>query len=922
MRYLVGYAYRRRRASPKTKGDCPRLIRFSVPWSLRGSFAAPRFKPWFVAVLFLLALHGLGVAQDAPPAIGVSRELAIDRASRLTDLRYKIDLSLRAQADTMPGHEVLTFKVKPGEGVRDLWLDARVSTVGSVRLNGASVPAEIHDGHLRLPASQFRQGQNSAEIAFTSRVAASGAAISRYSDKEDGSEYIYSLFVPMDASMAFPCFDQPDLKARFTLAVSAPQAWTVISNTVGRTTSNASVNGDAVTRFEETRPISTYLFAFAAGPWAKVHSTPGLPDVYVRKSQVGRATPEVPQLQEITARGMHWLADYFQQPFPFPKYDIVLIPGFPFGGMEHAGATFLREDGVLFPAAPTANDRFRRNILTLHELTHQWFGDLVTMRWFDDLWLKEGFAQYMAYRCLDSLEPESQAPKHFYESIRPLAYGIDETPGTTPIFQNIPNLKDAKSAYGAIVYQKAPAILKQLEFRLGAENFRNGLRVYLAQHAYGNAQWADLIGAFHEVSGQDVRSWADAWVLRRGMPEVDASWNCNAQGKLEKLTLTQKDVLPDGFVWPISNEILLGTSGTKLRVGWATATTEVTEAKGQPCPAFVFANAEDEAYGRFPLDSRSEPFLRDWLIAGPHTSSAFANRRIVPEPLLRSMLWGALWDNVHVAKSSPRSYVEIALRDLPAEGDETLAATLGGHSVTALHRYMTAAGRAPLVPQLEQIAARRMLGAPTAGLRIVNFRTLSGVAETQVARGTLKQLLAGELTIPGVDLRPLDRWSLIETLIASGDADAQQILRSETQRDRTDDGQKYAWAMQAGKPDAAVKQSYFNQYLLPAESPGVKSEDWLTDSLWPFNNWNETSLTEPYVRRALDQLPQIKRDRKIFFLGAWLGAFLTDQTSAAAETAVQQWLAQPNIDPDLRLKVMENNDELQRTIRIRQRYPD
>jgi aminopeptidase N len=848
--------------------------------------------------------------------------LAVDRAGRLSNIQYKLDLSLRDHAETMPGRESISFTLKPGDTSRDLWLDFRDGTLQSVALNGGRLPAELNQGHLRLPAARLQAGANSVEIHFTARVAAAGAAITRYSDKEDGSEYLYSLFVPMDASMAFPCFDQPDLKGRFTLSVSAPHAWTVISNTVGATTVNGPLDGEAVTSFQETRPISTYLFAFAAGPWVSVHPMPGLPNVYVRKSQVKRAEPEIPQLQEITKRGMLWLADYFQQPFPFPKYDIVLIPGFPFGGMEHAGATFLREDGVLFRSAPTANDRFNRNILTLHELTHQWFGDLVTMRWFDDLWLKEGFAQYMAYRCLDSLEPDSQAWKHFYESIKPLAYDIDETPGTTPIFQNIPNLKDAKSAYGAIVYEKAPAILKQLEFRLGADNFRNGLRLYLAQHAYGNAQWADLISAFHSASGQDVRSWADAWVLRRGMPEVNVNWSCNAQGKLDRLTLTQQDVLPDHFIWPISNEVLLGTSGKKIRVDWNTASREIPEATGQLCPAFVFANTDDKAYGRFLLDAQTEHFVRDWLIQHPAAASTSSVRHTVPDPLLRSMLWGALWDNVRVARSSPRSYTELALRDLPTEDDETLAGTLGSHSVTALHLYMTARGRSRLVPQLEQIATQRMSTASTPGLRIVGFRTLNGVAETQAARSTFKQLLAEQMTIPGVALRPLDRWSLVGALIAFGDPDAQRIFTEETQRDTTDDGRKYAWAVQAGAPDAAVKQSYFNQYLLSSIDAGARPEDWLTQSLRPFNSWNQNSLTEPYVRRALDQLPEIKRDRKIFFLGAWLGSFLTDQTSADAERAVQQWLTQPGIDPDLRLKVLENNDELERTIRIRQRFPD
>ena len=867
-------------------------------------------------------LQGLCQAQTPPPSISVSRELAAERAARVSGITYKLDLSLRTHADSMTGREDLGFTWNPGNPKQDLWLDFRDGTLQSATVNKEQVPATLVAGHLRLPANLLRGGENHIELSFTSRVAASGAAITRYSDKEDGSEYLYSLFVPMDASMAIPCFDQPDLKARFTLAVSAPQSWKVISNTAGTDAADGSDAGNRLTRFAETRPISTYLFAFAAGPWVDVHPTPGQPHVFVRRSQVQRAEPEVPQLQEITAGGMQWLADFFQQPFPFPKYDIVLIPGFPFGGMEHAGATFLREDGVLFRAAPTANDRFNRNILTMHELSHQWFGDLVTMRWFDDLWLKEGFAQYMAYRCLDALEPGSQPWKHFYESIKPPAYGIDETPGTTPIFQNIPNLRDAKSAYGAIVYQKAPAILKQLEFRLGAEAFRNGLRLYLARHAYGNAQWADLIEAFHQASGQDVRSWADAWVLRRGMPEVNVDWSCDGQGKLDRLTLTQQDVLPDRFVWPLSNEVLLGASGKTVRVDWNAASIDVSKAKGQPCPAFVFANAGDQAYGRFLLDSRSEAVVRNELPGQGDTPRESPQEHMAPNPLLRSMLWGALWDNVRVARSSPRSYVALAMRDLPTEDDEVLASTLGSHSITSLHRYMSAQGRSSLVAPLEQIATQRTFTAETVGLRIVSFRTLNGVAETPAARGTLKQLLAGEKTILGVDLRPLDRWSLVGTLIACNDPEAQRIFDDETKRDRTDDGQKYAWSVQAGAPDAAVKANYFHQYLLSPMDPAAKPEDWLTQSLRPFNQWNQTSLTEPFLQRALDQLPQIKHDRKIFFLGAWLSAFLSDQVTATAETVVQQWLAQSNIDADLRLKVLENNDELERTVRIRQRFPD
>ncbi len=853
------------------------------------------------------------------PDTGISHDLAKARAARVSDLRYDLQFTLQPHADAMPGRETVRFTLASATAMADLPIDYREGTLQSAKLNGAAIPAVLKNGHLVLPAAQLHAGENRLETEFTSPVAPAGAAITRYEDKEDGSEYFYSLFVPMDASMAFPCFDQPDLKARFSLDLETDMDpnLTVISN--GRRLEGVEIiNGQTLPHhFEETKPISTYLFAFAAGPWAELKGKPGEPDLYVRKSQLKRAEAEAPHVQQLTKRGIAWLSDYFQQPFPFQKYDLVLIPGFPFGGMEHAGATFLNENGVLFRSAPTANDLFSRDTLVLHELTHQWFGDLVTMRWFDDLWLKEGFAQYMAYRALGDLAPDEQPWKHLYEDIKPLAYGIDETEGTTPIFQDIPNLKDAKSAYGAIVYQKAPSILKQLEFRLGPEAFRDALRAYLKQHAYGNAQWADLIGAFQFASGQDVHAWANAWVLQRGMPEITADWSCDVRGMLQHVTLAQTDVLPDRFTWPVVNEVLLGYNDgrapVRTRVDWRTARAEVPGVAGKPCPAYVFANSGDQAYGRFLLDAKSEAAVQPVLLT--HDAKA-------QDPLLRSMLWGALWENVHTARSAPRGYVELALKDLPQQDDETLARLQYTRSNGALQRYLSDAARAPLLAQLETVATDRMEHAPTVGLRLVAFRALGSVAETPAARSTVKAMLAGSVTVPGVDLRPLDRWNLVGRLIALGDPDAPALLAAEAKRDLSDDGRRSAWAVAAGAPDAATKQQYFAAYLVSPKGADARPEDWLSQSLGPFNGVRQSSLTLPYLRRSLDQLPEIKQDRKIFYLGVWLSAFLGGQTSPEAEAAVHEWLAKPGIDADLRRKVLEALDPLSRTVRIRKRFPE
>jgi aminopeptidase N len=874
---------------------------------------------WLIALLFCLFLPSCFAAAPS----GIPRELARERAALISDLHYRLRFHITPKNPSVPADEEIRFRL---QSVRPILLDYREGTVDKLSINGRPADAVRDNGHLLLSGSSLKAGYNTIQIVFTSSVAAAGKAFTRYPDRDDQSEYIYTLFVPMDASMAFPCFDQPDLKGKFQLEVQAPRNWTVISNTAPKDDvgSDADSNGSGdralrLTSFQETEPISTYLFAFAAGPFRKVHDTPGLPGVYVRKSQYEKALPEVSELQQVTADGMKFLADYFAQPFPFPKYDLVLIPGFAYGGMEHAGATFLREESVLFRTAPTHSDRIGRDLLTLHELTHQWFGDFTTMRWFDDLWLKEGFAQYMAYRALAQLKPKEHVWQRFYLSIKPAAYGIDSTLGTTPIYQNIDNLENAKSAYGAIVYSKTPGVLRQLAFILGDEHFRDGLRIYLKEHQYGNAEWSDLVKAFERASGRPLTEWADAWIRRRGMPQVDVSWSCDEGDSsseisrtkptrhVEKLTLSQHDVLNEGGIWPIATQILLSYKDeppVRLRAEFNQASTEVKEASGKPCPNFVFANDEDYAYGRFLLDKHSQSF-------------AIRELDTVKDLFTRSLLWGSLWDSVRVAQLAPRDYLDVAQDMLEDENEENLAQSITAHSVTALHRYVSPAARAKLVPRFEKLALDRMNNASELGMRIVWFRTFRSIAETEQGRDFLKQLLAGSVQVPGVQLRPLDRWTMVDALIALNDPDAEKVFAAERERDHSGDGLKYAYVAEAALPDAATKKKYFDDYLHNPDRP----EDWVEQSLPAFNYWNESELTAPYLPLSLQALPQVKRERKIFFLLAWLGAFIGGQQSEQSDAEVHEWLKTAAIDPDLRLKVLEVVDELDRTVKIRKKYP-
>jgi aminopeptidase N len=853
-----------------------------------------------------------------PPAIpdGIPHSFAQQRAARISDLHYQLSYNLIPHAPTTEATEQIRFQLSDAR--TPLLLDFRDGTVSELRLNNNPIPAEIQHGHIVLPTAFLHTGENTVEAKFTANIAPAGKAITRFEDHDDGQEYLYTLFVPMDASMAFPCFDQPDLKARFQLTVDAPAGWSVVSNTAPSLTVSMGTAKD--TQFSETEPIPTYLFAFAAGPFVNVHPQPGKPNIWVRKSKAQSAEPEVPAVQTTAAQGIQYLSDYFAQPFPFPKYEMVLIPGFAYGGMEHAGATFLREESVLFRTAPTALNRLNRDVLVLHELTHQWFGDFTTMRWFDDLWLKEGFAQYMAYKTLAALRPNDDIWQHFYQSIKPAAYAIDETQGTTPIYQEIPNLDSAKSAYGAIVYSKAPGVLRQLNYVIGDDAFRRGLQLYLAAHPYGNATWNDLIDSFHTASGRDLTAWADMWIRHRGMPRVDASFTCSGS-QLASLRLTQTPVLagPDSrnAPWPIATEILLafsdGTTST-LRADLGDRSVALAPrhfSQPLPCPSWIFANNDDHAYGLFPLDPKSREAVMQQL-----TASA----PVMHDVFRRTLLWGSLWDSVREVELDPAVYVRNALAALPHERDEALAASLLAHTETAAHRYVSASAQSDLLARAAALAADRSANDPDHDLRIIWFRSLAGFAAQPAAdseaRAILKDLLDGKRTVPGVELRQQDRWSLVTALIAYADPDADATFAAEQKRDPSGDGLKYAWVAQAARPDPATKQRYFNEYLHNPQ----RSEDWIQSSLGAFNYWNQSALTAPYLDPALQALPQIKRDRKIFFLVAWLDAFIDGQQSQASLDVVQNYLATANPDPDLRLKILEAEDELARTVRIRAKF--
>ncbi|MDQ3686108.1 MAG: ERAP1-like C-terminal domain-containing protein, partial [Acidobacteriota bacterium] len=863
---------------------------------------------------------------------GVPRELARFRNAHYRDVRYALDVVIAPGAELLTGTLELRFTTDAEKS--DLVLDwrivkrpagqseARVSEI--VVNNRAAHDARLVNEHIVIPHTYLVKGENVVRMRFASPISASGSAVTRYRDREDGREYIYTLFVPSDASIAFPCFDQPDLKARFTLTVTAPTGWRVVTNTgvaemlitqcdpVTDATATSTYCPPVWTKFHETEPISTYVFAFAAGEFEMFDDkeSPHQTRLFVRKSKAERARKELAEVFRLNREALRFFARYFDYKFPFPKYDLVIIPEFAYGGMEHAGATFLREEAILFPTDPTANDLIARAELMFHEAAHQWFGDLVTMRWFDDLWLKEGFATFMAYKAVEELMPEYNAWKVFHQRTKPLAYLTDVTKGTTPIFQEIPNLSAAKSAYGNIVYRKAPSLLRQAEFYLGADKFQEAVRSFVKEHAYGNAEWGDLVRAFERSAGMKLGVWADAWVKRRGMPDVRVSWSDDRRGLINRFTVAQRDVLDEGGAWPMRLKILLAydagsealrTEILMVRLDEA-GETQVREAIGKRRPAFVFANYEDYGYGRFLLDDESRAYV-------------LKNLGAVKDDFLRALLWGSLWESVREAELAPVKYVELAMEHAPRERDEIAVAGILARSSTAFNRYLSDAERQKIAAPLERIIFDGMMKATTPGLRITYFRAFQSIATTEEARGNLKKILAGTLQVHGMTLRERDRFDIITALMSRGDPEAQKLLAA--QKTDTDDARRYAYAANAASAAAETKRRYFDAYLNDKEL----AESWIESSLTPFNSPLQSALTLPHLEPALRALPALKRTRKIFFINNWLGAFIGGQCSADALDTVQDFLRrEASLDRDLRLKVLEATDGLERCVRIRQKY--
>jgi len=866
-----------------------------------------------LATIGLAAVFPVACAAQRTPADslarlmgkGVSIALAGHRARTLNDIRVRLTLDVAA-VDSAVGSVDLRFN---RVGNSDVLIDFRGRRLGEVRANGTIVAAGAFNGsHLRIPAGLLRAGENLVSATFVTDIAPTGASIIRARDSSDGNDYLYTLLVPADANQLFPCFDQPDLKVRLSLTLIAPKAWTVVAN--GSLARADTAGSTIINVFTETKPISTYLIAFAAGPWFHALSTVNgrTINAYVRQSRAREA--DLDTLLAANHRALAWMERYFDRAYPFEKFDFVLAPAFPFGGMEHPGAVFYNENSFVFRERPTRPRLIGRNSTILHEVAHQWFGDLVTMRWFDDLWLKEGFATYIAAKAQNELDSTSGAWKTFYQANKPAAYGVDQTLGTNSLWQKLSNLDQAKSNYGAIVYNKAPGVLKQLNYLVGEDAFQGGVRSFLSRHAYANATWQDLLDAVGEAADRSLGAFGRNFMLRAGLPSVEQVIEVR-DGRIARLRLVQRPaqrVVSGGAAWPMRTQLLLfypGQSPVRLPVELSARVTDVFAARGLKAPTFAFPNAEDHGYFLSILDSASVQSLEHGALG------------IVADPFLRAMLWGALWDQVRDARMPPERWLRLALAELPRERDEQIVPRLLANLERTMKGYLDDASRTSEQPDVERMlwAAASDSSRPY-GLRKPFLDAFVQVASTVDGIRKLDALLSAD-SAAGDAARDPTRWDVVTRLTVLDAASAQRALDGQAARDTSPDGRRRAFIAGAARHSAQTKAEYFARYFGDASL----NEDWASSSLGAFNAAEHADLTLRYLRPALDSLPYIQSNRRIFFLGNWLGSFVAGRSDREALAIVQSFLAnRPTLARDLRQKVLQVSDELERAVKVRARW--
>lgn len=897
-------------ASWPTSNTRQKPLQESMPKGLRVVFAPLQPK----ATRRLVAVNGAG-AQDAHirpmemkmPGENLTRLEAIERAERLEVENYLVELDVTTDEKTFQSKTTVRFSCnQPGFST---FIDAQTASVEKIVLNGKDLDPKTHSDNTRITLPELAE-QNDLYIEATGRYSNSGEGLHRFVDPVDNEVYLYTQFEVPDSRRMFPVFEQPDLKATFEFHVTAPSYWKVTSNSP-TPEPEAVDDKKSIWRFAPTPRISSYITALIAGPYTEWRDS--------LTSSDGREVPlgvfcrgslaeymDADYIFQKTKEGFEFFEKLFDFPYPFEKYDQLWVPDFNAGAMENAGAVTFTENYV-FRSAVTDAIRERRVVTILHELAHMWFGDLVTMKWWNDLWLNESFAEYVSTLATAEASEWSEAWTTFAALEKNWAYRQDQLPSTHPIVATINDLEDVQVNFDGITYAKGASVLKQLVAWVGRDEFFRGVASYFKKHQWQNTELKDLLIELEKESGRDLGEWSKLWLETAGVntlkPQIEES-----NGKITSFEVLQ--TTQEGHDYQRPHRMGIGffsLEGGKLKrthhleLDIDGPKTVVSELHGLERPDLVLLNDADLAYAKVRLDEQSRQVAMDNLSG-------------IEDSLARTLVWTAAWDATRDGEAPARDFIKLVLRHIASETESTTVTTLLRQLITTGALYVNPASREQT---LTEIAAGLIdlaeAAAPGSDNQLQFAKFVPQFARTEAQLGWLREVLDGNKEISGLQVDQDLRWELLTGLVVGGAASEEEIS-SELERDNTAGGQKFAAACRAALPSAEAKAEAW-RVLTETED---YSNTLVNSASLAFGRVNDLGLLRPYAQRYMDVALRIWNERS-YHIASYLLTNLYPIQLASKELRelTEKLISSPEIaeKPALRRVLVENLAGLERGLK-------
>lgn len=823
-------------------------------------------------------------ASPAPRAANtyLTEQDAAARSARVSQVAYVLDFTLTGKPD-FAGTSRIDFDLSDNSA--PLTIDLDKANVAAVSVNGKAVDIVYNQFFITIAAADLRQGRNSVVVQYTRAHSTNGEGLHRMVDPADGRVYTYSHFEPAAAHQMFALFDQPDLKATFQVNVTAPADWVVVSTrresavsaAAADRTANAKADGAASRHwtFPVSKVLSPYNFSLHAGPYKvwEDNSGPYPMRLFARQSVADQVAPQ--EWFKFTSEGLTFFDKYFGVPYQWEKYDQLLVPDFLYGAMENAGAVTFAERAFLHKSAMTEAQREGLAGTIMHEMAHQWFGDLVTMKWWNGLWLNESFASFMGTLATAEATEFDHAWLSFYSGGKQAAYATDQSLATHPIEVPVASTANAFDNIDAITYAKGASTLMQLRHLLGAEVFRKGVHNYLEKYAFKNARLDDFIGSLGEAAGRDLTPWTRQWLYQAGVNTIAANYSCKG-GKVASFSLRQRASAAHPTLREQRVQIATFTrTGDKLALAatapltYSGASTAVPALVGTACPDLVYPNYQDWGFAKVELDKKS-------------FASAQASLAAVDDPMLRAMLWQSLWDGVRDGKLPLNEFVATALHNAPLERDYSLLGTELEMLGQAKH-YLDAMRAPPAYLQrttadMAQMAWRALqANADNSNFQRRWFGFYTNVASSQADLQRLAGLLDGSVKVAGLEIGQDQRWTIIGRLNRFAYPGSEALIAAELLRDKSDAGQARALAATVSRPDAATKQAWLARIQDQKTTLPFSKIRVAMFSLYPVE---QAALNEATAASRIASLPAIDKAAGPVFMRSY--AYTIPATCSAA----------------------------------------